>query len=130
MASILASANSNSLPDTNILILLYCGIVAGAGLLAIIPIAISRSRMLRSAEAIMTGAILWGIITAISLTVTALAEFQWSKERLIRLNSGYIGSDVDNDAPQRPWNFWAILAGIYCIIFLWSLISRSRQVEP
>jgi hypothetical protein len=122
----LASANSNSLPDTNILILLYCAIVGGAALLAIIPIAISRSRRLASAEPIMAAAIIWAIVSALSLTLTVLAEFKWSREKMILLSTG-IGSDVENDAPQRPWNFWAILAGAYCIILLWSLIPRSTQ---
>jgi hypothetical protein len=125
MRCLLASAEA---PDTSnagsLLVLLTLGILVAAAALAVLPIVLARSRQHRHAEIIAALAVLWGFLAAGSIVITSMDEAKWSKERLVRVQSGYYDPNDNGSAPAKPVGAWSGLAALYVVLILWSCASR------
>lgn len=108
------------------LVLLTLGALVVAAALAVLPIVLARSRRHRHVEIIAAIAVLWGFLAAGSVVMTSMEEAKWSKERLVRVQSGYYDPNDNSGAPAKPVGVWTGLAVSYVALILWSLASRLK----
>jgi len=112
------SPDSGALNLVKVLVGLF--ILAATALLVAVPIAISRSRRHRQAEAVMVAAFFWGVITAGSAMYTAAARYNWSKEYTTEIESGYYDPGDLSDKPGTPWALLGSVAAAYAGLLCWS----------
>jgi hypothetical protein len=130
MIHLLASAERTDLSGSDwIIILLMLGIIAAAAVATLVPIGIARHRRLRLAGLIAVGAMLWGLAAAGSAIQTAIAEFNWSRERLRLIQTGYYDPNDTSGAPARPRVLWAALSGVYVALLVGSL-APAKPAPP
>jgi hypothetical protein len=111
-----------------VLVLATLGILVAAAVLTSLPIVFARSRRHRHVEIIAALAVLWGFLAAGSIVKTSIDQANWSKERLVRIQSGYYNpNESDGSAPVKPLKTWAGLTGAYAMLMVWSLASRPRH---
>jgi hypothetical protein len=113
-----------------VLVLAVAGIVGAAALLAAMPVLISRRRRRhRRNDAVLAFAIVWAVLAAGS-GIYAVAQYEnWSRERTMRIESGYYDPrEADRDAPRLPWVAWTALACGYGALIAWSGVAR-RVIE-
>jgi hypothetical protein len=126
MQCLLASAEA---PDTSntglVLVLLTLGVLVAAAALAVLPIVVARSRRHRHAEIIAALAVLWGFLAAGSIVMTSMDEAKWSKERLVRIQSGYYDPNDNSGTPTKPVGTWGGLTVLYVALILWSFMVRQ-----
>jgi hypothetical protein len=109
------------------LVCLGAVVVVAALALALVPVAVAWARRHRRAEAIVGVTILWAGITALSLLMSAMDQMKWSRERDLRIRSGYYDPrQVDPDAPKWPWRFWTGMAVAHGGIVGWAVIGGTR----
>jgi len=122
----LAYAEGGDSSESNLVVVLICaGIIAAVGLAGLIPVLVARSRRHRYREAIVLMSVVWGVLAAGSLTSTAIAQLKWSKERMLRIESGYYDPRDITDAPPLPWWTWSLLALGYCGLWIGAMAQRS-----
>lgn len=92
--------------------------------LAFLPVWITWVKRRGRADGIMAGAIVWGLLTAGSLINFTLAQLNWSKERMLRLETGYFDPHDTGDAPLMPWKLWVGLAIAYGVLLAWALLRK------
>jgi hypothetical protein len=107
-------------------------ILAVIAFLAFVLIFISRSRGHRQTELITTATFFWAIIAAGSLIYAGQAQMNWSKEYMLRLQTGYLDPTDTSDAPRLPWVIWSGLGVAYGAMLIWSLSKKgaSPKKEP
>ncbi|HWE93028.1 MAG TPA: hypothetical protein VG269_03575 [Tepidisphaeraceae bacterium] len=126
MAFLLANAQAPDSSDSSLLlILLSAGLILGTAVLAFVPVVIARMRFHRNHETLMAVAILWGLLAAGTLVHASIVQMQWSKEQLLRLQSGYLDPQDIGGAPAKPWGTWTALATAYGAIIIWAFASRT-----
>ncbi|HXE54782.1 MAG TPA: hypothetical protein VN541_17310 [Tepidisphaeraceae bacterium] len=122
MTHLLANAEpSDSTISSLTLIIIGVGIVAAVFVLAFIPVAIAWSRRSRRSDTIVLGAVLWGVLAAASFTSATMAQMKWSREKTLRIQSGYYDPNDATDEPQLPWVSWVGLAVLYFVLLAWPL---------
>jgi hypothetical protein len=109
-------------------IALVClGAVALVAALALVPVVVAWARRHRRAETIVGVTILWAGIAAVSLLMSAMDQMKWSRERELRIRSGYYDPrQQDPDAPRWPWKLWTGMAVGYGGIVGWAVIGGTR----
>ena len=118
----LAYADSGDSSNSNLLIILISvAVLIVVGGLGFVPVAIAWRRRHRYAEVIGAGAVLWGLLAAGSLIYTASARLNWSRERMLRIESGYYDPRDLSDAPKWPWMAWGGLGVGYGVVVTISL---------
>ncbi|MDB5357030.1 MAG: hypothetical protein JWN24_3483 [Phycisphaerales bacterium] len=123
---LLARAEGPDLSDSSLVLVLTCaGLVLGSAVLSLLPVFIARGRGHRQLETITAVAVLWGLLTAGTLVHASIVQMQWSKEQLLRIQSGYLDPQDTSDAPAKPWRTWTALAAAYCALIAWAFAARS-----
>ena len=102
-------------------------IVLATLVLATAVIFISRSRRHRQSESIMVAAFFWACITAGSLIYAGQAQLKWSKEYLVRVESGYYDPNNTADAPKLPWTLWGGLGAAYVGMIWWAVAESVEE---
>jgi hypothetical protein len=127
MAFLLANAEAPDTSDSGLLlVLLSAGLILGTAVLAFVPVVIARLRFHRRSETLMAVAILWGLLTAGTLVHATIVQMQWSKEQLLRLQTGYMNPQDTADAPAKPWGMWTVLATAYGVLIVWACATPYR----
>ena len=112
-----------------VLVLWAVGAITAAAGLAFVPVGLAWARRHRGADAVVALAVLWGLVTAVSVVYATMNQMQWSKEKLLRINSGYYDPNDNAGAPTPPWTLWACLGGVYVGLVAWS-VSRKKNAVP
>jgi hypothetical protein len=124
---VIAYAETASGPSLTV-VLVCLGAVVLVAALALVPVAVAWARRHRRAETIVGVTILWAGIVAVSLLMSAMDQMKWSRERDLRIRSGYYDpAQPDPDAPRWPWKLWAGMGMGYGGIVGWA--ARGRTVE-
>jgi hypothetical protein len=113
-----------------LLILECCGVILGVAVLAIVPMAIAALRWHRQREIVDTIALWWGLAAAGSAVWLTIAEFNWKREWLLRVMTGYLNPRDTTGAPPWPWTLWTILAIVYGALLLFTLATGMRVRPP
>jgi hypothetical protein len=122
----LAYAESGDPNAMNLVVVLGgLGIVAATFILAFVLILAARARRHRQAEFITVATVFWGLITAGSLMYAGNAQVNWSKENMLRLETGYVDPQDTSDAPRLPWAIWTGLGVAYGTMMAWTLAQKS-----
>jgi hypothetical protein len=123
----LASAEATDLSGSELVKVVVCiGVVLCTCVLVVVPAGIARYKRHRRADAILTVALLWGLLIAASVIQTALAQLDWSKEWLLLVKTGYYDPMDTSGAPVWPWGMWGVLAAAYCALVIWALRGKGR----
>ncbi|HEY2584641.1 MAG TPA: hypothetical protein VGI81_02625 [Tepidisphaeraceae bacterium] len=109
-------------------VLTCAGIVLGVAVAASIPVMIAWSRRHRRADWVITLAILWGVLTVVSVASFVLKEMKYSHEHVLAIESGYFDPNDVSDAPPPPLTMWAILGVGYLALLAWPLLRRPATV--
>ena len=111
-----------------VLILASVAIVAAVAGLAFVPMLISWRRRHRRSDAIVGVAVVWALLAAGSGVVATVQQMNWSRERSMRIESGYYDPrDAEGEAPALPCTTWAALAGGYAAVVGWACMGRAAH---
>jgi hypothetical protein len=128
MLPFLASGGRDDLAGPSIALVLKCVLVLGlAACLSAIPAFLARRRGLPWAEAILAGAVLWGLLAALFAGNFLVAEFRRAQEHLILLMRGYDDPAATEGGPRQPWGCWAALGGVYVVLVAVALLGKRRR---
>jgi hypothetical protein len=124
-------AYADTASGSGLTVALVClGLVAVVGGLALVPVVVAWARRHRRAETIVGVTILWAGIAAVSLLMTAMDQMKWSRERDLRIRSGYYDpAQVDPDAPKWPWKLWAGMGVGYAGIVGWAAGGATHATK-
>ena len=129
---ILAYAQQTDLSDSGMkVVLISLAALAVAGVLALIAMAVARTRVPRWSQGVMAAAVVWAMILVASVIQTMLAQMHWSGETDILLKSGYYDPAQAPPAPGYPVVLWGILAvayvlGLLAMVMLWQKDDRCN----
>jgi hypothetical protein len=129
---LLALATSGDDSSANLqLIMLSLGLLTLLALLAGAVVLTARRRAHRQFDLLTGALILWIVLTGWSALSYAQARSSWSKDRLIRLESGYApdAATLDAEAPAAPITLWGCLAIAYVLLAAWALVPRNPNDE-
>lgn len=126
MRSFLAYAESADTSNSSLVIVLsgLC-VLAVAAIFAVVPICICWKRHHRQTEPITALIILWGLVAAISVICFINSQMKWSREQMLRIESGYFDPNDRSDAPAVPWGTWGGLATAYTALVGWSFTQKN-----
>ena len=102
------------------LIFIWLGIIAGAAILAFVPLAIAATRRHRQLSLILTAAVVWGCVSAGISMYAVMQQSNWSREQMLRVDTGYYDPLNTADAPKLPWVAWSVLGAGYIGLIGWS----------
>ena len=92
-----AYAERDNLSGSGWLQILLCGgVLLGVMVVAMGPFVIAAKRQHRRREVVGVLAFWWGLVTAWSAVSTAMAQFAWNKEYVLRIMTGYFESEGHN----------------------------------
>jgi hypothetical protein len=118
---LIASAPISASSDSNVeLILISAGLVLVVGLagFAVVRLAIMRGRKKR--DTLLAAVIIWGMLTAGSISYSVMQQMNWSTSYQQQLMSGYGNPDDLSDKPQPPVVLWSILGFGYALMLAWA----------
>lgn len=128
MLMFLATSRQTDLSEGNLrLVMIWCGIMIAAAGLALLPLVIARIRRHRHVETLLAGAIVWGLLAAVSVGRAVGAQISWAKEYQLRVETGYYDPRDLGDAPQLPWLSWGLLALAYLVLLTWASAGGSTR---
>jgi len=131
MSTVLSYAQSGDNSDSNLVMLVICaGVVIAVCVLAFIPVRLAWGRRHRQADAVTIAAIFWALVMAGSLVYTVVQQLEYSKERLLDIQTGYYDPQTTSDAPSKPWVTWGVLAAIYGLVVVWSASQGRPAPAP
>ena len=104
-------------------------IVVVVGGLSLVPLGLAWSRRHRKTELITAFVVLWGLCTSLSVGSSTIEQLKWSKEQMVRIQSGYYDPADVSDAPTWPWPVWAVLVSLYAVLVLWPLSTGHTPRE-
>jgi hypothetical protein len=131
MYSFLAYADSSDPSSTNLLMIVGgILILAVVVILAFVLVIIAKAKEHRRADAIMTAAFFWAILTAATLLYTGQAQMRWSKEYNLQLETGYLDPSNQSSRPDLPWKIWIGLGVAYGAMLVWSLSQKRDSRTP
>lgn len=131
MAFSLASAEVTDLSGSGWwIVLIDLGVIAAVAVLALVPMVVARTRFHPRTEGIIAGAFLWGLVTAGSMTYTAITQYQWLRERSLLIKTGYYEPQNDPGAPAWPWGLWVMGLVGYGVLVGYSLSSKKSAGPP
>jgi hypothetical protein len=123
-----ANAEPADLSASGWLLILECsGVILGVAALVLAPIEIAAGRRPRQREVVKVIAYWWGLVAAWSAVSLTIAEFNWKKEWLLRIMTGYLDPRDTTGAPKWPWTLWAVLAIVYGALLVFVSASAMRE---
>lgn len=126
---LLASAQATDLyGPQGVDVLIGFAAAAGAALLAILPVALASSRRHRQSHSILAATVVWALVTAGSVGYVVISRLHWSREWMLRVNTGYYDPQDLSGQPTWPWVFWTGLALVYGLLCLWSSRRNSDSM--
>lgn len=130
MAHLLLNAEpGDSTISSLTLIIIGVGIVAAVFALAFVPVAIAWSRRSRHSDPIVLAAVVWGVLLAASVISTTMAQMKWTREKSLRIESGYYDPNDTADEPRLPWVSWAGLTALYLLLVVWARASAPVRAS-
>lgn len=118
--SLLANADATDPTVTNLTTVLICaGIAVAVLIMAAAPILVAWSRRHRHAEGLTAVAVLWGLIAAVSVSVSVFDQMKYSREHLMAIESGYYDPNDTSDVPTLPLITWTFLGMAYVVLLGW-----------
>jgi hypothetical protein len=127
LLTLLANAESNDSTVSNLSTVLICAAIAvGVLILAAVPIMIAWSRRHRHADGLTAVAVLWGLIAAVSVSVSIFDQMKYSREHLMALESGYFDPNDTSDAPVLPLPTWSVLGVVYVALLGWPFLMGGK----
>jgi lysylphosphatidylglycerol synthetase-like protein (DUF2156 family) len=127
--TLLARAESVDPTLGSLVTVLTCaGIVLGVAVAASIPVMIAWSRRHQRADWVITVAILWGVLTVVSVASFVLKEMQYSHAHMLDVESGYYDPNDTSDAPALPLSTWAALGIGYVALLAWPMLRRPAAI--
>src|ERR1700728_830934 len=113
----LASAAVPPSSDSDVeLVLISAGVVLVAALLAFVPIQMARARRHRNIEAISALLVLWGLLSAGSISYFIMKQMDWSTTYTQRIETGYYDPQDTSDKPTAPVALWGGLGAGYLVL--------------
>jgi hypothetical protein len=129
MISPLAYAQPTDQSGTGVVVIMMAATaIAVAAAVAFVPVAIAWRRRHRRADLILAVAIVWAALAAGSVIVTVSKQMDWSKERTLRIESGYYDPNDTTAAPPWPWTTWGALGGVYAAWAVWSCSGQGHSL--
>src|ERR1700722_10948307 len=126
-----AQAADPNASQSMLILLLYClGIIVATTLLAFVPIFIAGRRRHQHIHAMIAAMCLWGFILAGSAIYLTSAAMQWSKEKTVRLETGYGDPNDESGAPSVPIAIWIGLGSAFGLLIFWGAAGKSRELLP
>lgn len=123
--SLLGNADASDPTVSNLTTVLICaGIAVVVLIVAAVPILIAWSRRHRHAEGLTAVAVLWGLIAAVSVSVSVFDQMKYSRDHLMDLESGY--NDPSIQAPTLPLITWTLLGMAYVVLLAWPFMIPGR----
>ncbi|MCL2648160.1 MAG: hypothetical protein FWD61_14300 [Phycisphaerales bacterium] len=96
-------------------VLICTGVIVVVAAMVFVPVRMARIRQSRWTEAILAGAMLWGVLMAGSVIYSYMTELRWEKEQAVQIASGYFEpGDASRKLgkPGWPWGVWVgLMAG-------------------
>jgi hypothetical protein len=121
MVATIAYADNVDFSNANFVVILSCAAAAiGISFMSGFLIFLSRRINHRHADAILTCAIFWSLISLGSVIYAAVTQIKWAQEHQLELQSGY--GNPANVGPAWPWMLWAGLAVAYAALLAWTAI--------
>ena len=118
---ILASAPIAPSADSNVeLVLISAGVVLVTSVLAFIPIQMARVRHHRNRDAIAAILVLWGLLTAGSISYSIMKQMDWATTYNQRIETGYYDPQDTSDKPTPPVALWSGLGIVYVAMVIWA----------
>jgi len=120
----LASAPIPVSSDSNVqLILISAGVVLVVAVLGFVPLRLARARGHRNADMLLAWMIIWGLLTAGSISYSIMKQMDWASTYQQRLSSGY-GNPYDfSDKPSLPIGLWFALGAAYAGPIAWAALK-------
>lgn len=129
LLTLLANADASDPTVTNLTTVLICaGIAVAVLIVAAAPILVTWSRRHRHAEGLTAVAILWGLIAAVSVSVSVFDQMKYKREHLMNIESGYYDPNDTSDAPTLPLITWTLLGMAYVVLLGWPFMIPGRSV--
>ena len=121
----LASAPIPVSSDSNVtLVLVSAGVVVAVGLLGTIVMQTARSRGRQNREVMMAVLVLWGLLTAASISVSVMKQMDWTANQQQRISSGYYDPSNTSDKPKMPVTLWVGLGVAYGAMLFWAVVGK------
>jgi hypothetical protein len=123
----LANASAHFSSDSNVeLILLSAAVLFVIGFLGFIPIQLARSRKHRHSETILAIIVLWGLLSAVSISNCILQQMNWTASVQQSIEGGYHDRQDTSTKPTYPIALWCGLGVIYTATSAW---AAQRKFE-
>lgn len=127
LLTLLANAESNDSTVSNLSTVLICAAIAvGVLILAAVPIMVAWSRRHRHADGLTAVAVLWGLVAAVSVSVSIFDQMKYSREHLMAVESGYFDPSDTSDAPVLPLPTWSVLGVVYVALLGWPFLMAGK----
>jgi hypothetical protein len=132
MLQCLAYAEPPDTSDSNLqLVIVSVVVITAAAVLAFVPVFLAWSRRQRRIDVIVALAVVWGLLAAVSVIHATTAQMKWSKEKNLRIQTGYVDPKDDTDAPPLPWLQWFVLGAGYAGVVVKSFAKpKVEQPKP
>jgi hypothetical protein len=122
---VVASAPVPVSSDSNVtLVLVSAGVVLGVGLMGLILVQVARSRGRQKRDVLMAMLVIWGLLTAGSISVSVMQQMDWSATLQQRISSGYYDPNNVSDQPKLPIPLWCGLGAAYAGMMLWAAVGK------
>jgi hypothetical protein len=126
----LATAPAHFSSDSNVeLILLSAAVVVGIGFLGFIPIQLARSRRHRHSETILGIIVLWGLLSAVSISYCIMQQMNWTASVQESIQEGYYDRADAANKPAFPIPLWCGLGVIYAATTAWAARRHAVQTR-
>jgi hypothetical protein len=121
---LLAYADGTDKTYSNMTFVLAC--IASVGVIAVltrVAMLLARRNAHPRAAEIELLAIVWGILALGSAIYAIVRQWNWDKQYMQDLLSGY--GDPHEAGPGYPWNWWGVLAVIYLLLVGWGSLKKK-----
>ena len=95
-----------------------------------IPAMLCWARHHRQTETILAMTVLWALVLAGTVIYSISSQMKWTREQMLRLESGYYDPQDQADAPKKPVTVWAVLGVGYAGLIGWSLSQKNPAPVP
>jgi hypothetical protein len=124
VASASVSASTNEVAEW---LLATLGIAFGVALLALAIIRTARSRRRGSIETVTAVVVVWGLLTAGSISYVLMRRMDWNADLQARIMSGYYDPSDNTNQPKLPITLWTVLGVSYAALIGWAATGSAGE---